>query len=253
MRTISLSALLGVLYFSVLLQSASAGERLEYKVKQASSQERVTLYVQGPNVRILSSADKASAVLYNADKRQIHILNHSEQSITTLDQSSLERLASLAQGMGEIANSQGSVLGDILKTFGLESELGEGSKIDIKTLSGEKTYSGQRCEVQQVFSDGQLSTQICLAKSLRMQPAEKKTLDSLTQFAQLLLRQGQVIMTQFNLPIPLLPETALQGTPVYIDDVTSKTIATLVGFKRIDVLPAQFALPEGYSRTVLSL
>jgi len=253
MRHISSLVLFSLLCFSALLQSAFAGERLEYKVKQGSSQERITLYVQGPNIRILSSANKATAVLYNADKRQIHILNHSDKSITTLDQASLEQLASLARGMGEVANSQGSVLGDIFKTFGLENALGEAQKVDIKTLSGEKTYSGQRCQVQQVFSDGQLSTQICLAKSLRMQPAEKKTLDSLTQFAQLLLRQGQVIMAQFNLPIPLLPETALQGTPVFIDDVVSKTIATLVGFKQIDVMAAQFALPEGYSRTVLSL
>ena len=253
MRFFPLLSVLGVLALSSFLQSVSAGERLEYNVVQASTQERITIYIKGAQLRIVSSSDKTAAVIYNADQRQIHILNHSDKSITTLDQASLEQLASITESMGEIAQSQGSVLGDIFKTFGLDSALGDTAQIEIKTLSGEKAYAGQRCEVRQVYSDGLLSTQICLAKNLSMQPAEKKTLDSLISFTQLLLRQGQMIMTQFNLPIPLLPDTSLAGTPVYIDDVTSKTTATLVGFKQLDVLAAQFALPEGYSRRTLSL
>jgi hypothetical protein len=253
MRPFSLLSGLAVLALSGFLQSVSAGERLEYNVVQASTQERITIYIKGAQVRIVSSSDKSAAVIYNADQRQIHILNHSEKSITTLDQASLEQLASIAEGMGEIAQSQGGVLADIFKTFGLDSALGETAKIEIKTLSGEKNYAGQRCQVQQVYSDGLLSTQICLAKNLSMQPAEKKTLDSLISFAQILLRQGQMIMAQFNLPIPLLPDSSLAGTPVYIDDITSKTTATMVGFKQMDVSAAQFALPEGYTRRTLSL
>lgn len=254
MRLFSLLTGLGILAFSGFLQSASAGERLEYNVVQANAQEqRVTIYVQGAQVRILNSADQAAAVIYNADYRKIHILNHGDKSITTLDQSSLEQLASITQGMGNIAQSQGSVLGDIFKTLGLESALGETATIEVKTLRGEKKYSGQSCQVQQVFRDGALSTQICLAKQLRMQAPEKKTLDSLINFAQLMLRQGQMVIAQFNLPVPLLPDGDLAGTPVYIEDLTSNTTATLVGFKQMDILAAQFALPEGYSRRVLSL
>ncbi len=253
MRPFSLLSGLAVLALSGFLQSVSAGERLEYNVVQASTQERISIYIKGAQVRIVSSSDKSAAVIYNADQRQIHILNHSEKSITTLDQASLEQLASIAEGMGEIAQSQGGVLADIFKTFGLDSALGETAKIEIKTLSGEKNYAGQRCQVQQVYSDGLLSTQICLAKNLSMQPAEKKTLDSLISFAQILLRQGQMIMAQFNLPIPLLPDSSLAGTPVYIGDITSKTTATLVGFKQMDVSAEQFSLPEGYTRQTLSL
>ena len=253
MRFTSLLSGLGALVLSGFLQGVSAGERLEYNVVQASAQERITIFIQGAQVRIVSSSDKSAAVIYHADQRQIHILDHREKSITTLDQASLEQLASIAEGMGGIAQSQGGVLGDIFKTFGLDNALGETAEIEITTLSGEKEFAGQRCQIQQVYSDGLLSTQICLAKHLSMQSAEKKTLDSLIIFAQLLLRQGQMIMTQFNLPIPLLPDDSLAGTPVYIDDIISKTTATLVGFKKMDVLAAQFALPEGYSIRTLSL
>jgi hypothetical protein len=254
MRLLPLLTGLGILAFSGLLQSSSAGERMEYSVVQANAQEeRVTIYVQGAQLRILSSADQAAAVIYNADYQKIHILNHRDKSITTLDQSSLEQLASITQGMGQIAQSQGSVLGDIFITLGLDSALGETATVEVKTLRGEKEYSGQTCQVQQVFRDGTLSTQICLAKNLRLQAPEKKALDSLINFAQLMLRQGQMLLAQFNLPVPLLPDGALAGIPVYIDDLTSSTTATLVGFKRMDIQAAQFALPEGYSRRVLSL
>lgn len=253
MRLNLLLAGFAALLFSGFLQNVFAGERLQYDVSQANTQERITIYVQGSQARMLSSADPAAALIYNADNRQIHILDHHNKSITTLDQASLEQLASMARSMGEIAQSQGGVLGDIFKTFGLENDMGESAQIEIKTLSGEKKYSGQVCQIQQVYSDGQLSTQICLAKNLRMQPAEKKTLDSLVNFAQLLLRQGEVILAQFNLPIPLLSDEPLSGTPVFIEDISSNTTATLTGFKQMEVLARQFVLPEGYSRRVLSL
>ena len=254
MRLFSLLTGLAILVFAGILQSVFAGERLEYNVVQVNAkEERVTIYVQGAQLRILNSANQAAAVIYDAEYQKIHIINHSDKSITTLDQSSLEQLASITQGMGQVAQSQGGVLGDIFKTLGLDSTLGETASIEVKTLSGENEYSGQSCQVQQVFRDGILSTQICLAKQLRMQAPEKKTLDSLIHFAQLMLRQGQMVIAQFDLPVPLLPDGALAGTPVYIDDLTSNTTATLIGFNQMDLLAAQFALPAGYSRRVLSL
>ena len=253
MKILSLLTGVASLFLSGLLQSAVAGERLQYDVTQTSQKQRVTIYVQGSQAKIVSSADTASALIYNADNRQIHILDHANKSVTTLDQASLEQLASIAQGMGEFAKSQGGVLGDIFKTMGLDNSMGANSQIEIKTLRGEKKYSGQVCQIQQVFNDGQLSTQICLAKNLAMQAKEKNTLDSLLNFAQLMLRQGQVVLAQFSLPIPLLSEQPLQGLPVYIEDLSSNTTATLSGFKQMDVSSRQFALPSGYTRQVLSL
>jgi len=251
MQNISVVAIF--LLFTGLLQTVSAGERMQYDVAQPDTQERVTLYLQGSQARISSSADQSTALIFNADQRKIHILDHGAKSITTVDQASLEQLASLAQGMGELAKSQGGVLGDIFKTFGLENNLGESADIEVKTLSGSKTYSGQSCQIQQIFNNGELRTQICLAGDLKLQAAEKETLDSLITFAQLILQQGQIILAQFSLPIPVLPAEALKGTPVYINDLTSKTTATLVDFKQMEVMARQFTLPEGYSRKVLSL
>ena len=155
--------------------------------------------------------------------------------------------------MGEIARSQGGVLGDIFKTFGLDNEMGDGQQISVQTQAEKQSFSGQSCKMSYVYSKEQLSTKICLSQTLRLAAAEQQTLDALVDFAQLLLRQGQAILTQFSLPIPLLPEENLAGTPVYIDDIGSETTAVLAGFKRMDVMARQFTLPEGYSRTVLSL
>jgi len=249
----SLSFIASFILFSAISQSVMAGERMDYDVSQVNSQERITLYLQGTQARISSSADSSSALIFNAEEREIHILDHSAKTITTLDQASLEQLASIAMGMGELSKSQGGVLGDIMKTFGFENDLGANAQIETKTLGGEKIYSGQACQTRQIYRDGALSTQICLAPDLRMQAAEKKTLDSLIDFAQLMLRQGQIVLAQFNMPIPLLSDEPLDGTPVFIDDLNSKTTATLVAFKKLDVLPRQFALPEGYSRRTLSL
>lgn len=244
---------LGLLVLLVTWENTWAGERLDFDVVQPRSEERITVYIQGTQARLSSSAKQSSAVIFDSVSRQIHILDHSKQSVTTVDQASLEQLASIAAGMGELAKSQGGVLGDIFKTFGLDNDMGEGLQIEVETLGEQKSFSGQACQMSRIYSKGELSTQICLSPSLRLASAEQQTLDALLDFAQLLLRQGQVILTQFNLPIPLLPEDALDGTPVYIDDINSKTTATLAGFKQMNVVAQQFALPEGYTRRVLSL
>jgi hypothetical protein len=253
MRIAKFLTTLGLLSFSGFLQSASAGERLEYDIVQSNVEERVTIYVQGRQARILSSADQTAALIYNANHQQIHILDHANKTVTTIDQASLEQLASMAKGLGKIAKSQGGVLGDIFKTFGLDNELGESARIDVKTHSGEKSFSGQSCQMLQVFRNGELNTQICLTKNLRMESAERNTLNSLISFAQLLAREGQMVLSQFSLPIPLLPDESLKGTPIFVDDVASKTTATLIGFTQMDVLDRQFMLTEGYSKRVLSL
>ncbi len=234
-------------------QGGWAGQRLDFDVHQPNTAERITLYIQGTQARLSSTANQASAVIFDSVARQIHILDHGDRSVTTVDQASLEQLASIAAGMGEVARSQGGVLGDIFKTFGLDNEMGEGPQVSVQTLAEKQSFSGQSCQMSYVYNKEQLSTRICLSRTLKLAAAEQQTLDALVDFAQLLLRQGQVILTQFSLPIPLLPEESLSGTPVYIDDISSKTAASLAGFKRMDVLARQFALPEGYSRTVLSL
>lgn len=234
-------------------QAGWAGQRLDFDVQQPDNAERITLFIQGDNARLSSSANQTSAVIFDSSSRQIHILDHGEKSVTTVDQASLEQLASIAAGMGEIARSQGGVLGDIFKTFGLDNEMGEGPQVSVQTQSEKQSFSGQSCKMSYVYSKDRLSTRICLSQTLRLAAAEQQTLDALVDFAQLLLRQGQAILTQFSLPIPLLPEEALVGTPVYIDDINSKTTAVLAGFRRMDVVAGQFDLPEGYSRRVLSL
>jgi hypothetical protein len=246
-------AMASSLLLTTLLPGLIAGERLEYEVVQASSRERVTIYIQGTQARITSSANQSTAIIFDAKDSQVHILDHTNKSVTTIDQASLEQLAAIARGMGELANSQGGVLGDIFKTFGLDNQLGDTAQIEVKILNGERTYSGQACQMQQLIQNGNISTQLCLSGGLAMAPAERETLDSLIRFAQLLVQQGQMVLSQFNLPIPLLPDDPLTGTPVFIDDVSSNTTATLIGFKNLDVLASQFNLPPGYSRRALSL
>ena len=239
--------------FAGLLQLASAGERLDFNVVQAQSKERVTIYLQDDSARISSSANQQSAVVFYATTRQIHIIDHSDKSVTTIDQDSMERLASMAKGVGEFAQSQGGVLGDLFKTFGLDNQMGEQVKLEVKTLSGNQTVAGLKCKVQQIYKDGVLDTQLCLSSEVGLAQNERDTLNRLIEFTQLLIREGRMVLEQFNLPIPMLPESALAGVPVYVKNVPGNTTATLAGKKSLTIQAAQFSLPAGYSKTVLSL
>lgn len=245
--------ILSVFVFAGFIEAVSAGERLDFNVVQAKTQERVTIYLQGSKARISSSANQQSAVVFDANLRQIHIIDHSDKSVTSLDQASMERLASMAQGVGDFAQSQGGVLGDLFKTFGLENQLGEQVELEVKTVSGDQKIAGLSCQVQQIYKDGELDTQLCLSQEAGLARVERDTLNRLIEFTQLLIREGRMVLEQFNLPIPMLPERTLSGVPVYVKNIPSDTTAILTGKKSLAIQAAQFSLPAGYSKTVLSL
>ncbi len=239
--------------FAAFIEAVSAGERLEFNVVQAQAKERVTIYLQGSKARISSSANQQTAVIFDASRRQIHIIDHGDKSVTTLDQASMERLASMAKGVGEFAQSQGGVLGDLFKTFGLDNQLGEQVKLEVKTIAGDQKVAGLSCKVQQIYKDGKLDTQLCLSEEAGLASEERETLNRLIEFTQLLIREGRMVLEQFKLPIPMLPARALAGVPVYVKNIPSNTTATLAAKKSLTIQAAQFALPAGYSKTVLSL
>lgn len=245
--------ILSIVLLCSYMEAVSAGESLEFNVVQAQTQERVTIYLQGGKARIISSANRQSAVIFDARQRQIHIIDHGDKSVTTLDQASMERLASMTQGVGEFAQSQGGVLGDLFKTFGLDNQLGEQVDLEVKTVAGDQKVAGLRCKVQQIYKDGELDTQLCLSEEAGLAREESDTLDRLIEFTQLLIREGRMVLKQFNLPIPMLPERALTGVPVYVKNIPGNTTATLTGKKSLTIQAAQFVLPAGYSKTVLSL
>jgi len=242
-----------VFLLTSLVQVASAGERLEFNVMRSGVKERITLYLQGPQARIISSADARTAVIFDADSRQIHIVDHTNRSVTTLDQASMERMASMARDVGKFAQSQGGVLGDLFKTFGLDNSMGEQAEISVKSIDKIRSFAGINCRIQQVYEAKKLQTQLCLADKISIAATERQTLDSLLMFGQLMIREGQMIMSQFNLPIPLLPEASLAGVPIYIDNLAGQTRASLASLKSMDIQAAQFALPAGYKKTTLSL
>jgi len=249
---IHFSALL-IITLMAISPLASAGERLTFNVDQAQNRERISVYIQGNQARISSSANTRSAVIFDASARQIHIVDHSDKTVTTLDQASIEQLASMANGVGTFARSQGGVLGDLFKTFGLDNELGDAAQIEVKNVKGKHKIAGFECSVQQVYKDGALDTQLCLSQQLALPGREQQTLDQLIEFAQLLIRQGQVVLQQFSLPIPMLPEQALDGVPVYMKNIPANTTATLLERKQMEIQAAQFSLPANYRKTVLSL
>lgn len=244
----------GKIFLSLLLftfgQMAQAGERLEMLLKQPNLEERITIFLQGEQAKIVSTGNANAVVLFNATSKQLRLLDHQQKSVTKVDQATIEQVASLAEGVGEIARSQGGVLGDLFKTFGLDNAMGEKAVIEHQAVPGEHQYSGVSCAMQQVSKDGQPVTQLCLTEALKLGPAEKNTLHTLLRFGQLLVQKGQLVLDQFNLSIPQLPTEAIKGVPIYVKNIPDGTVATLVGLKQIDIPAGQFAVPAGYSETV---
>lgn len=238
------------LFLLTLGQFVQAGERLEMLVKQPNLEERITIYLQGEQAKIVSTGNTNAAVLFNAGSKQLRLINHQQKSVTKVDHATIEQFASLAEGVGEIARSQGGVLGDLLKTFGLDNAMGEKAVIEHQAMAGEHQYSGVNCAMQQVSKDGQPVTQLCLTEALNLGAAEKNTLHTLLRFGQLLVQKGQRVLEQFNISIPQLPTEAIKGVPIYVKNIQNDTVATLVGLKQIDIPAGQFVVPAGYRETV---
>lgn len=243
--------LLSLLSFSSL--SVFAGEKIQFDVVQASGQEVVSLYLQGSQARIVTTANPTGAVIFNANSRQLHVLDHQRKTVTVVDQSTMEQLASVAQGVGELARAQGGVLGDLFETFGFNSQMGAPVNIEVKKLAGEKQFAGQACQMQQIYKDGQLVTQICLSSKISIGSAEHDTLTKLINFAQMMVQKGQIVLQQFKLAIPVLPDQALTGMPVYVENKVEGITATLNSIQKAKIQAAQFNIPGGYSETTFGL
>ena len=246
----SVSTILLSLLLLTIGQQAHAGERIEMQVKQPNLEERITIYLQGEQARIVSTGNTNAAVLFNANSKQLRLIDHQQKTVTKVDQATIEQVASLAEGVGEIARSQGGVLGDLFKTFGLDNAMGEKSVIKHQAVAGEYQYSGVSCAMQQVSKDGQAVTNLCLTDALTLGSAEKNTLSTLISFGQLLVQKGQLVVEQFNLSIPQLPTEVIKGVPIYVKNIPNDTVATLIGLKQVDIPAGQFAVPAGYTETV---
>lgn len=244
-----------VLFLSFFFSSqwVFAGERMTFKVSQPNLDERITLSIKGEQARLVSTGNSNAAVLFNAASQQLRILNHQSKTVTNIDKATIQKFASLAEGVGEIARSQGGVLGDLFKTFGYDNAIGEKHVIEHQAVAGQHQYSGVSCKMQQVSRDGQVVTQYCLADVPNLAPAERKTLISLIGFAQLLVQKGQMVLDQFNLAIPQLPNEAINGIPVYVKNIPENTVATLLGIEHVSLPAGQFSVPTGYSESVFGL
>ena len=250
-RALTSLSILGLTFLTH--QAAFAGERLQFDVVQSNAKEVVSVYLQGSEARIVSSANSTGAVIFNANNRKLRVLDHGRKTVTVVDQSTMEQLASVAEGVGNLARAQGGVLGDLFETFGFDNQMGAPVNIEIKQIAGKKQFSGQACQMQQILKDGQVVTQICLSEQINLGATERDTLGKLISFAQLMAQKAQIVLKQFKLAIPTLPTQALSGVPVYVENKVEGVTATLSSVKQVTIPAAQFKIPVGYTETVLGL
>ncbi len=242
-----------ILFLLAVHSLSYAGERLVLQVNQPNIEEQITIFLQGEWARLVSTGNTNKAVLFNAATKQLRVIDHQSKTVTNIDQVTIEQLASVAEGVGDIARSQGSVLGDLFKTFGLDNAMGEKAVIEQQAVAGNYQYSGLSCQMWQVSKNGQTVTQYCITEKLGLAPTERQTLASLISFGQLLVNKGQVVLDTFNLSVPQLPNEAIKGVPIYIKHIPEHTVATLVGLKQLELSAGQFSVPAGYSESVFGL
>ncbi len=240
-----------ILLICAICSAAYAGERLEFEAVQPNVKERISITLHESQALIKSSANTQSILVFQANKRQLHIIDHQKKTIASLDQNSVEQIASVAESIGELAKAQGGVLGDLFKTFGLDNTLGSQAVITTKIQTGERRYAGMACENMEVYSDEVLVTILCLTDKQISSP-ERQTLHALFEFAQLLANKGKLIVEQFNLAIPVMPNEPVAGIVLHIENVQRKITASLKSIANVNTTEAQFQLPENYAQTILS-
>lgn len=228
--------LIFVLFALALATPAYADLMLQYQDEEGA--HLFTMYVKGQRMRLETHED-ASAMLYDAAKSEITILELSDRQYTVLDRATAQRMRQQMEQAFEMMRRQGID----------PSTMGMGDmQVRVRTRSvstgQSRTVDGRRCEVMRYEVNDEVTTLACVVKpdALGISETEWATItgmfDSLSEFVS-------GMMPQSATSIDFMPT---EGLPVEASEPDGSDLQRLSKIEHAPLQDALFSVPRGFRR-----
>ncbi len=237
----------------LLANNAMADARIDTDVVQNGIAMNYAMYVQADKVRIVDQRVGGDDILFDTAKSELLVINHADQSYMRIDQKRIGELVQLLESAAELARSQGGVLGDLMKTFGLDNELGKKEEVSYRHLGTIEQIAGTDCEVVHAYQNEEVQTELCIAKQLPISQQDAETLNGFMRFSHNLVSRAGSVISQLGLAIPTLPKSEIGGIPLDMKSLKDQTTARVSRISSGAVTPDLFKVPAGYQQTELPL
>lgn len=221
--------LIFVLFALALATPAYADLMLQYQDEEGA--HLFTMYVKGQRMRLETHED-ASAMLYDAAKSEITILELSDRQYTVLDRATAQRMRQQMEQAFEMMRRQG--MGDMQVRVQVQSV----------STGQSRTVEDRRCDVYRYVVNDEVTTVACVVKhgELGISDAEWATItgmfDSLSEFLSGMLPQGAT-------SIDFMPT---EGLPVEASQPDGSDLQRLSRVEHAPLQDALFSVPRGFRR-----
>ena len=199
-------------------------------------------------------------VLYEQENDRFVIINHKEKSWFSLDRAKVDSLSAQAEGVrsaiaGSLSPDQQEQLSGMLANMGMEGFSAT------KTSPGKeyintteiRSINGFRCSVFRVMKNGQLDTEMCVAKGdlPGMPAADYQTLKAMYVLSDYIVNKAGGLPVDFGATLPDLGGGKIEGLPVSVSDIDDAVTVTLRKVTQQEIDPVRLAVPAGYKETGL--
>lgn len=213
----------------------------------SSQVDKRVAYVANGMVRVVNTSGRIEPeAIFDSNTGNLTLIDHQQKSYIKVNEAELTAMA------GQIRNLIDSVISEL--PFNNPLVQSENNK-SVKHSGIQRRVAGISCELYEIQINGQKESEVCIAKSNRLDisPNDYLTLENLYKTGDKLARTARETVGQSLGPIPEFGAGDLGGLPVYImsDASGSRLELTLTEIDSELVSAEYFKIPDGYKQQSL--
>ena len=189
-------------------------------------------------------------LLFDSAEMTLFIIDHKNKSYYKIDQSVINKAASMLDSLSAVAESQEGVLSDLLGTLGI-AEDDEQTKIDIVKTDTVLATAGINCQLFQQLNNGKLQSELCIApeSGLGILGEHYQTMALFYQFGDSLMSKAGNILQNIGFGLPNRSRLGEGGLPIMAYVVEDTLKVSVFNIQTDNPAKALFELPQGYIQT----
>jgi len=228
-----------------------SGRLIEFTVDENGSVLPQVAKILDGNVSVQrAGGDPNLDLLFDSAEMTLFIIDHKNKSYYKIDQSVINKAASMLDSLSAVAESQEGVLSDLLGTLGI-AEDDEQTKIDIVKTDTVLATAGINCQLFQQLNNGKLQSELCIApeSGLGILGEHYQTMALFYQFGDSLMSKAGNILQNIGFGLPNLSRLGQGGLPIMAYVVEDNLKVNVFNIQTDNPAKALFELPQGYIQT----
>ena len=229
----------------------SNGRKVEFLIEEQGQLLPQSALVQGRKIYVnQAGGDPNLDLLYEAELQTLYIINHETRSYYRIDQTVVNKAASMIESLSNLAETQQGVLADLLDTLGISNEQGE-VNIDVRETSKTLSSANIPCKLIQQYRNNVLEIEFCMAsqENLKALGEHYQTLQSFYAFGDRLINKAGSILSNMGMTMPNLSMIEGMGLPIMVYFAEQKSKVVVTGILNQTSGPENFVIPGGYTQS----